>query len=73
MPPKRKDPAAVALGRKGGRAWARTLSKKQLRERMSRLARIRWAKVFRERARAASAAVSGLSESGSVPAGKKRI
>ncbi len=73
MPPKRKDPAAVALGRKGGQARVAKLSKKQRREQMSRLARIRWEKEFRNRARPASAAVSGLSESGSVPAGKKGI
>ena len=49
MPRKSKDPAAVALGRKGGKARVAKLSKKQHREQMSELARIRWDKVFRER------------------------
>jgi hypothetical protein len=53
MPPKRKDPAAVALGRKGGQARVAKLTRKQRREQMRELNRIRWARVFRERARAA--------------------
>ena len=46
---KRKDAAAVALGRKGGRARARNLSPQQ-RSRLARLAaKIRWAKWRRAR------------------------
>ena len=39
-----KDPAAVALGRKGGQARAKGLSKKRRKEIAERAARSRWAK-----------------------------
>jgi hypothetical protein len=38
----RKDPAAVALGRKGGQARAEGLSKKRRREIARRAAKARW-------------------------------
>jgi hypothetical protein len=40
--PKKKNPAAVSLGRRGGKAWARSLTPEQMREAMRRAARIRW-------------------------------
>lgn len=39
-----KDPYAVALGRKGGKATARKLSKAQRQESARRAAQARWAK-----------------------------
>jgi hypothetical protein len=41
---KRKDPAAVALGRKGGRARTSALTKEQRSEIASAAAKARWAK-----------------------------
>jgi hypothetical protein len=38
----RKDPAAVALGRKGGKARAKGLTKKRRKEIAQRAARARW-------------------------------
>lgn len=40
-----KDPAAAALGRKGGRARAKSLSVKERKEIARRAARSRWAKL----------------------------
>lgn len=40
---KRKDPAAVALGRKGGKTRAKTLSAKELSEQGKKAAEARWA------------------------------
>jgi hypothetical protein len=39
-----KNPAAVALGRKGGKATARSMSKEERREKMRRAAQARWSK-----------------------------
>ena len=39
-----KDPAAVALGRKGGKARAEGLSKKRRKEIAERAAKARWSK-----------------------------
>jgi hypothetical protein len=39
-----KDPAAVALGRKGGQARAATMSKKRRREIAQKAAKERWGK-----------------------------
>lgn len=39
---KRKDPAAVALGRKGGKATARRLTPEQRTEAARKAARARW-------------------------------
>jgi hypothetical protein len=41
---KRKDPAAVALGRKGGRATARKLTPEQRSEAARKAGRARWVK-----------------------------
>jgi hypothetical protein len=40
----KKDPAAVALGKKGGLATAKRLTKKQRIESARRAAKARWAK-----------------------------
>jgi hypothetical protein len=44
MPRKKKDPAATALGRKGGRARMRTMTPEQRRASARRAAQARWAK-----------------------------
>lgn len=59
MPRKSKDPAAVALGRKGGLAKAKAMSKTQRRQHMLRMNRIRWDREFSERARAAGSDGTG--------------
>jgi hypothetical protein len=41
---KRKNPAAVALGRKGGKATAKKLTKEQRAESARQAAAARWAK-----------------------------
>jgi len=41
---KRKNPAAVALGRKGGKASAEKLTQEQRREKARKAAQSRWAK-----------------------------
>ncbi len=43
-----KNPAAVALGRKGGRATARNLSAEERSAKMRRAAEARWAKTKTE-------------------------
>jgi hypothetical protein len=43
-----KNPAAVALGRKGGRATARNLTAAECSEKMRRAAEARWAKTKAE-------------------------
>jgi hypothetical protein len=40
----KKDPAAVALGRKGGKARARNMSPEKLSEAMRKASNARWAK-----------------------------
>lgn len=40
----RKNPAAVELGRRGGKATAQKLSPEQRREKMRRVVQARWAK-----------------------------
>jgi hypothetical protein len=49
MPRKKKDPAAIAMGRKGGRARMRTMTPQQRRESARRAARARWAKAKRKK------------------------
>jgi len=44
----RKNPAAVALGRKGGKATAKKLSLEQRKEIARKAAHARWAKRARE-------------------------
>jgi hypothetical protein len=44
-----KNPAAVALGRKGGKATARKLSEAQRQESARRAAQARWAKAKKKR------------------------
>jgi len=44
MMKKQKDPAAVSMGRRGGRARARNLTAEQRKRIASRAARARWAK-----------------------------
>jgi len=41
---KRKNPAAVALGRKGGKASAEKLTDEERREKARKAAQTRWAK-----------------------------
>jgi len=41
-PPKEKDPAAVALGAKGGAARAKAMGKKQRTEAAKKAASVRW-------------------------------
>jgi hypothetical protein len=41
---KRKNPAAVELGRKGGKARVAKMSKEELKEAARRAAQARWAK-----------------------------
>lgn len=41
---KKKNPAAVALGRKGGKARAAKMSKKQMSDAMKKAVEARWAK-----------------------------
>jgi len=45
---KRKSPAAVALGRKGGKASAQKLTHEQRREKARKAAQARWAKKKRQ-------------------------
>jgi hypothetical protein len=40
--PKKKDPAAVALGKKGGKARLKTMSKEERSERSRKAANARW-------------------------------
>ena len=41
---KRKNPMAVALGSRGGKATAKKMTAEERREKMSRAAQARWAK-----------------------------
>jgi hypothetical protein len=41
---KRKNPAAVALGRKGGKASAKKLTREQREEKARKAAKTRWSK-----------------------------
>lgn len=45
-----KDPAAVALGRKGGKARARKLTKAELSEQGRKAVQVRWDKVAARKA-----------------------
>ena len=41
---KKKDPAAVALGRKGGKARAERMSAEELKQQVRKMAKARWEK-----------------------------
>jgi hypothetical protein len=47
---RRKDPAAVELGRKGGRARAKRMTAEERQEAARRAIRARWAKAKRKKA-----------------------